>query len=51
MEAYRPYLLLVANQEISPVLRPKGGRSDIVQETFLEAHRDLGQFSGRRRAS
>lgn len=47
MEAYRPYLLLVANQEIAPVLRPKGGASDIVQETFLEAHRDFDQFSGR----
>jgi len=47
MEAYRSYLLLVANQEISPVLRPKGGASDLVQETFLEAHRDFSQFSGR----
>jgi RNA polymerase sigma-70 factor (ECF subfamily) len=47
MEACRPYLLLVANKEIAPVLRPKGGASDLVQETFLEAHRDLDQFSGR----
>ena len=47
MEGYRPYLLLVANREISPFLRPKGGASDLVQETYLEAHRDLSQFSGR----
>ncbi len=47
MEAYRPYLLLVANKEIAPVLRSKGGASDLVQETFLEAHRDFDQFSGR----
>jgi RNA polymerase sigma-70 factor (ECF subfamily) len=47
MEAYRAYLLLVANQEISPVLRPKGGASDLVQETYLEAYRDFSQFSGR----
>lgn len=47
MEDCRPYLLLMANKEIAQVLRPKGGASDLVQETFLEAHRDLKQFSGR----
>ncbi len=47
MEDCRPSLLHVANREIGPVLRPKEGASDIVQETFLEAHRDREQFSGR----
>ena len=49
MEDCRRSLLHVANKEIGPVLRPKEGASDIVQETFLEAHRDLDQFSGRSR--
>jgi len=40
------YLLLVANREVSAELRAKGGASDIVQETFLEAQRDLGSFAG-----
>jgi len=47
LEAFRPYLLGVANEEIGPVLRPKGGASDLVQQTFMEALRDLSQFSGR----
>ena len=47
IEAFRPYLLGVANKEIAPGLRPKGGASDIVQDTLMEAYRDLGQFSGR----
>jgi RNA polymerase sigma-70 factor (ECF subfamily) len=46
LEACRPYLLGVANEEIGPVLRPKGGASDLVQQTFMEAIRDLSQFSG-----
>ena len=47
MEGCRNYLLLVANQEIDPGLKTKAGASDIVQETFLEAQRDLGRFEGR----
>ena len=45
-EACRQYLLLVANQELAPELRPKAGASDLVQDTLLEAHRDFGQFHG-----
>ena len=45
-ESYRDYLLAIANQKIDPALRTKGGASDIVQETFLEAQRDIGQFTG-----
>ena len=46
LETYRAYLLLVANRQIDPELQAKGGASDLVQETFLEAQRDFGQFHG-----
>lgn len=46
LEACRLYLLAVANEEMPSDLRPKVGASDVVQETFLEAHRDLSRFVG-----
>jgi RNA polymerase sigma-70 factor (ECF subfamily) len=46
LETFRAYLLLVADREMDPELRAKGGASDLVQETFLEAQRDFGQFHG-----
>jgi RNA polymerase sigma-70 factor, ECF subfamily len=46
LEACRDYLLLVANQELDVDLRAKGGASDLVQQTFLEAQRDFGAFQG-----
>src|SRR5579863_8278393 len=46
LELCRHYLLLVANQELDGELRGKEGASDLVQETFLEAHRDFAQFHG-----
>src|SRR5689334_5788737 len=46
LEGYRPYLLLVANRQLPPDLRPKVGASDLVQDTFLEAQRDFAQFHG-----
>jgi RNA polymerase sigma-70 factor (ECF subfamily) len=46
LEACRGYLLLVAQGELGPDLRAKGGASDLVQETFLEAQRDFAQFRG-----
>jgi RNA polymerase sigma-70 factor (ECF subfamily) len=46
LEAYRPYLLLVANRELSPDLRVKVGASDLVQETFLDAQHDFPRFRG-----
>jgi RNA polymerase sigma-70 factor (ECF subfamily) len=45
-EACRAYLLLVANQEISPRLRSKIGASDIVQEALIRAQRGIGEFRG-----
>jgi RNA polymerase sigma-70 factor (ECF subfamily) len=47
LEPFRDYLLLVANQEIEPELRAKLGGSDLVQDTFLGAQRDLASFRGR----
>jgi RNA polymerase sigma-70 factor (ECF subfamily) len=46
LENCRDYLLLVANRELAPDLRAKGGASDLVQETFLEAQRDFSHFQG-----
>jgi len=46
LEACRGYLLMIAQQELDPELRAKGGASDLVQETFLKAHRHFAQFHG-----
>lgn len=46
LEICRRYLLLVANQELTPALRAKVAPSDIVQETLLEAGRDFPRFRG-----
>jgi RNA polymerase sigma-70 factor (ECF subfamily) len=46
LEACRAYLLLVAARELDPALRAKGGASDLVQQTFLEAQRDFAAFHG-----
>lgn len=49
-DACRGYLLLVANAELDPRLRAKGGASDLVQETFLEAQQSISQFRGHNQA-
>jgi RNA polymerase sigma-70 factor (ECF subfamily) len=46
LEACRRYLLLVAQRELAPELQAKGGASDLVQQTFLEAQRDFPRFQG-----
>jgi RNA polymerase sigma-70 factor (ECF subfamily) len=46
LELHRTYLTLLARDQIGPRLQGKAGLSDIVQETFLEAHRDFGGFRG-----
>src|SRR5438128_1295714 len=46
LENCRPYLLRVAQDEIDPELRAKGGASDLVQETFLDAQRLFARFRG-----
>jgi RNA polymerase sigma-70 factor (ECF subfamily) len=46
LESCRAYLLLVANRELDSGLQAKGGPSDLVQETFLDAQRDFAGFKG-----
>jgi RNA polymerase sigma-70 factor, ECF subfamily len=47
LERFRSYLLLLARVRLDPIVRAKVGASDVVQQTMLEAHRDLAQFRGR----
>jgi RNA polymerase sigma-70 factor (ECF subfamily) len=46
LEACRGYLLLVAQRELDPRLQAKGGASDLVQQTVLDAVRDFPRFEG-----
>src|SRR5262245_46904704 len=46
LELYRNYLKLVAGLQIDRCLQGKVDPSDLVQEAFLEAHRDFAQFRG-----
>src|SRR6187399_3283785 len=47
LERYRPYLSLLSRLQIGSRLRGKVDPADLVQETFLNAHRDFEQFRGR----
>lgn len=46
LELYRNYLRIVARAMISQALRARLDASDLVQETFLKAHREFRQFLG-----
>jgi RNA polymerase sigma-70 factor (ECF subfamily) len=46
LEAYRAYLALLARLQLGRRLPGKVSPSDLVQETFLRAHRDFAQFRG-----
>ena len=46
LEACRVYLQAIAERELNPELRAKGGASDLVQQTFLEAQQGFGRFHG-----
>jgi RNA polymerase sigma-70 factor (ECF subfamily) len=50
LELYRHYLALLARVQIGQRLQGKVDASDIVQETFLEAHRNFGRFRGANQA-
>lgn len=46
LELSRQYLLAIANSELPGHLQGKFGASDLVQQTYLEAQRDFGGFTG-----
>jgi RNA polymerase sigma-70 factor (ECF subfamily) len=46
LEACRGYLLTVAQRELDPALQAKGGASDLVQNTLVDALRDFSHFQG-----
>jgi RNA polymerase sigma-70 factor, ECF subfamily len=46
LAVYRQYLAVLAQTQISRRLQGKADASDLVQETFLEAHRHFADFRG-----
>ncbi|MFO0810514.1 MAG: sigma-70 family RNA polymerase sigma factor [Gemmataceae bacterium] len=46
LDGCRRYLMEVARQSLPAELRPKGGASDLVQETYIEAQRQFSRFDG-----
>jgi RNA polymerase sigma-70 factor (ECF subfamily) len=46
LERYRPYLTVLARVQLGRRLQGKADAADLVQETFLEAHRDFAGFRG-----
>jgi RNA polymerase sigma-70 factor, ECF subfamily len=46
LELYRNYLALLTRLQIGRRLQGKVDPADLVQETFLKAHRDFAQFRG-----
>jgi RNA polymerase sigma-70 factor (ECF subfamily) len=46
LELYRGYLALLARLQIGRRLQGKADSADLVQETFLEAHRHFARFEG-----
>jgi RNA polymerase sigma-70 factor (ECF subfamily) len=47
LEATRPWLLALAQENLDDDLRVKLGASDMVQDTFVEAQGSFGRFNGR----
>jgi len=44
---FRPYLFVIAQRQLDGRLKGRLDPSDVLQTTFLEAHRDLPDFRGR----
>jgi RNA polymerase sigma-70 factor (ECF subfamily) len=49
LQTFRQYLAIIAEHGLKGDLQAKVGRSDLVQETFLEAQRDFASFRGKSR--
>jgi RNA polymerase sigma-70 factor (ECF subfamily) len=47
LQGYQNYLNLLADEELGSAIQVKASASDLVQDSFLEAKRDFGQFAGR----
>jgi RNA polymerase sigma-70 factor (ECF subfamily) len=47
LQGYKEYLNLLADEELGSAIKVKASASDLVQDSFLEAKRDFGQFAGR----
>src|SRR5438477_12624530 len=46
LELYRSYLAILARLQVGRRLQGKLDAADLVQDTFLEAHRHFAQFQG-----
>ena len=47
LQSFRAYLRLMASRGLGSDLAAKGDASDLIQETFLRAHRRFGDYRGR----
>ncbi len=43
---YRSYLLFLANRELDPALAGRTSPSDVVQDTVVQLHKNIGAFNG-----
>ncbi len=46
LDHFRPYLIVIAHRQLDERLKGRLDATDVVQTTFLEAHRDFPSFRG-----